>query len=396
MSQNVIFIAAAGSGKTKHILDEVEDKLKRGLSDCKKLAIITYTTLNQNNIKDRLVKKYGCIPQQISVMGWYTFLLDYWIRPFKGDVIQDLYTQHVGMFFSKEPSGIKKRSVGHWAHTYRKGDIWGKFFTPNHHDLYSDKLSEFAVECYNKAKEQILNRLSGIFSVIYIDESQDLAGWDFEVIRILANYEPLGIIMCGDPRQNTYSTSFSQKYYRYNGRPDKFVAERINTTTNNPVVVDTITLSKSHRCIEEICKFSNIIMPEFPASHACNCAKCVEARAAYGHLKGVFLLKESLEKDYLDEYKPVSLIWDSKSINKIKTQEYYNYGESKGLEEDAIIIYPTQKILDFININKPLKENSANKFYVAVTRARFACAILVPDDFANQKNLIPFWDNVHQ
>ena len=53
-----------------------------------------------------------------------------------------------------------------------------------------------------------------------------------------------------------------------------------------------------------------------------------------------------------------------------------NYGESKGLGFDRVLIYPTQKILDFILKNKSLDGTSRAKFYVAITRARHSVGIV--------------------
>lgn len=41
--------------------------------------------------------------------------------------------------------------------------------------------------------------------------------------------------------------------------------------------------------------------------------------------------------------------------------------------------------------NKLLSPNALNKFYVAVTRAKFASALVVPDNFNNQYIDLPFW-----
>ena len=77
MSNNTIYIAAAGSGKTTLILNQVFAKLTDGNLE-KKIGIITYTRKNQENIKARILKKFQYIPSSIQLMGWYSFLLDYW------------------------------------------------------------------------------------------------------------------------------------------------------------------------------------------------------------------------------------------------------------------------------------------------------------------------------
>lgn len=48
MSNNIIYIAAAGSGKTSLILNQVNNRLLSENTD-KKIGIITYTLKNQEN-----------------------------------------------------------------------------------------------------------------------------------------------------------------------------------------------------------------------------------------------------------------------------------------------------------------------------------------------------------
>lgn len=68
-----------------------------------------------------------------------------------------------------------------------------------------------------------------------------------------------------------------------------------------------------------------------------------------------------------------------------------NYGESKGVECNSSIIYPTKEILKWLNNDiKELKPQTKAKFYVALTRARFTASIVVPDNFKNNTGL-PFW-----
>ena len=53
MSNNIIYIAAAGSGKTSLILNQVNNRLLSENTD-KKIGIITYTLKNQENIKVKI------------------------------------------------------------------------------------------------------------------------------------------------------------------------------------------------------------------------------------------------------------------------------------------------------------------------------------------------------
>ncbi len=64
--------------------------------------------------------------------------------------------------------------------------------------------------------------------------------------------------------------------------------------------------------------------------------------------------------------------------NRIKNNhDALNYGNSKGLSYDRVLIYPTNPIINWIKDNNfDLAPTSKSKFYVAVTRARFSVGIV--------------------
>ena len=97
MSANRLFIAAAGSGKTKLIIDEVINEKES------KILITTFTLANEKSIRERLVKANGgCIPQNINIQTWFSFLIEHGIRPYR------FWEARVtGMQLVSEASGIK-------------------------------------------------------------------------------------------------------------------------------------------------------------------------------------------------------------------------------------------------------------------------------------------------
>jgi DNA helicase II / ATP-dependent DNA helicase PcrA len=63
-----------------------------------------------------------------------------------------------------------------------------------------------------------------------------------------------------------------------------------------------------------------------------------------------------------------------------------NFGESKGLSFDRVLIYPTKPIFYWLNNNNSdLAPTSRSKFYVALTRARFSVGIVY--DYNDKTNL---------
>ena len=71
----------------------------------------------------------------------------------------------------------------------------------------------------------------------------------------------------------------------------------------------------------------------------------------------------------------------------VKVNEEYsvmNFGESKGLTFDRVLIYPTKTMMSWIlDHSKDLPYQSKSKLYVAITRARHSVGIV----YDNKKNI---------
>ena len=68
-SKNNFIIASAGSRKTTFLVE-------RALAiQGKRVLITTYTNENVEQVVSYLVVKTGCVPKNITVMSWYSFLL---------------------------------------------------------------------------------------------------------------------------------------------------------------------------------------------------------------------------------------------------------------------------------------------------------------------------------
>ncbi len=393
MANSTIYIAAAGAGKTTFIIRQAMKLYQRGLPKNKKILIVTYTDNNQNNIRHKFLNEYGFIPKDIVILGWFTFLLAYWIRPFKGTVIEQLYNRHVGMLYIEGISGTKTLPNGQVITTYHNDAE--KFLDSSLKHLYSDKIAEFAHKCWEQNKIDLLERISNIADTIFIDEAQDLAAWDFELMKILIRSDKVNCILCGDPRQSTYKTSASAKYSKYSGNIALFTENEINQKRRTFVTIDTTTLSKSHRCDTSICAFASSILPHFPITEMCLCEECSKRRVSYTLPKGVFLVKEQDVQKFVDTYNPLSLRWDKKVKVKNQTESVLNWGECKGLQAEATLIYMTKTLIDWYQPSKKPKKKMSHetlhKFYVAITRAKYAVGLIVPNNFDNSIISLPFW-----
>ena len=90
----------------------------------------------------------------------------------------------------------------------------------------------------------------------------------------------------------------------------------------------------------------------------------------------MFLIRQNDINEYLKTYSPVQL----RENVKTKVNEDFmvmNFGESKGLSFDRVLIYPTNPILKWLSDNNSeLAPTSRSKFYVALTRARYSVGII--------------------
>ena len=64
-------------------------------------------------------------------------------------------------------------------------------------------------------------------------------------------------------------------------------------------------------------------------------------------------------------------------------RDSYNFGSSKGLEFDRVLIYPTKAITDWLKNQKHenLQPTSKSKLYVAITRAKLSVAFVHDDSY---------------
>ena len=353
---NILIIAAAGSGKTTYIV-------KQALSiKNQKILITTYTVQNKKEIEKKFIEIKGCIPANIDIQTWFSFILQHGVKPYKnslyrGDIEGFCLTNNIPNI------GVKKNDVERY------------FFTKNHL-IYSIRLSEFAFECNNKSRNLVIDRISKIYNYIFIDEAQDLAGYDFIFIKELMKETNMTLV--GDLRQRTYKTTNQTKNKTFD---IKSYFEQKHRKNN--IYIDTNTLKTNHRSCSEICKFSDKIYPDYPKTETSNLTKD-------NHM-GIFLIQEEDVEKYLELFKPIQLRWNKRRGTNEKYRTI-NFGNSKGLTFDRVVVYPTEEIVKWLKNNQyDLAKEARAKFYVAVTRARYSVAFVLNNkDIESIKN-IPIW-----
>lgn len=350
---NKLIIAAAGAGKTTYIINEavkLEDK---------KILITTFTEANEQEIKNKIIKIKGYIPSNITVQTWFSFLIKHGIKPYQSVMFECKIN---GVFMTNTKSGLKYKTK--YRPIYYSDNEIKNFFNDKYR-IYSDKISKLAFLVNKKSNGAIINRLMKIFDNIFIDEIQDMAGYDLDFIKLLLESN-INICMVGDIRQTVYSTHYEQKNKQYKN------ANLLNyfkkECKNIKIEIDNSTLNRSYRNCKEICYLANKLYEEY--------AEVISLNNDEAEHKGVFYIKQEDIEKYLLKYKPIQLIYDSKT-NVNKNYITYNFGLSKGLTFDRVLIYPTKDILKwFKTYNIKLKEQTKAKLYVAITRAKYSIASL--------------------
>lgn len=98
MNQNKLIVAAAGAGKTTFLVNEAL-KIKN-----ERVLITTYTQANEAEIKKKIVEVNQCIPPNVIVQTWFSFLLQHGVRPFQGGLFEKEIT---GLILVNSQSGLK-------------------------------------------------------------------------------------------------------------------------------------------------------------------------------------------------------------------------------------------------------------------------------------------------
>ena len=378
MNNNKLIIAAAGSGKTTFLTNEAMKSYKENV------LIATYTEANEEEIRKKFIKKYKCVPNHISIQTWFSFLIKHGIKPYQGTFNELLFRKEIkGMILCNDNEGKYPVTVNGrtFYHPVSEETNFEKHYFTKSFKLYSDRLAKFVVKANKATDGEVINRISRIYQHIFIDEIQDLAGYDLDILKLLFKSDS-NVILVGDPRQVTYLTHHENKYGKYK---DGKIKEFIIAECKKPLTysIDETTLNSSHRNNKDICDFSSKIYEgEFMKIEPCECTQCRNYDETY---EGIFLVRPADVEKYLFEFKPIQLRWDIR--NKVNPEyPVYNFGESKGKTFHRVLIYPTKEMENWIYNNKTdLAYSTRAKFYVAITRARFSVAII--SDFADGTEL---------
>lgn len=362
---NKVIIASAGAGKSTYVVSEALNAATSG----KRILITTFTEACRDEINLKIIKENGFVPPNLFVITWFSFLIKHWIKPYQGC----LFDYDVkGMILCSSKSGLKPYKVAGRAIYWGEKDFKQHYFNSDF-KVYSDKIAKLSLRCNEKSNGKVIARLASCFDEIYVDEVQDLAGYDLEILQTLFS-SAIKITLVGDPRQATYSTVNTEKNAKYK----KAAIVNFFDDKAAGVTVDDKMLNENFRCFHEINDFSNKLYPNFPPSVS-------NVHITSGH-DGVFLLPERLLNQYLETFTPVQLRWDKR---RIVDERYpvFTFGTSKGLTFERVVIFPTEPMLKwFQDNNNALTNDSRAKLYVALTRPMKSVAIVFNDAAAFNTN----------
>lgn len=337
-----IVLAAAGSAKTQMILDRV-------LANPGRSALITtYTTENLAQITRRLEKaSEGVVPSHVTVMTWFSLLVNHAIRPYQRSVFDQ--SNFINAF-----NFLGKRSQ------YTRKDESARYFLDGNRDVYRDGAADLACEVDVRSGGLVCQRLAAMFDDIYIDELQDLAGYDLNFLELLLGSDAT-VVAVGDSRQQTFVTNDSRKNKAFKG--DGLV-EWVKARAD---LCKLEFRNECYRSNQQICDFADSMFPSHPKTVSRN-------ETVTGH-DGIFMITRAEVPTYYAHHHPVVLRY-RRDFDTLGLPAK-NFGVAKGSTYDRTLIFCTRPMLKCLSEGDATKLTSKEKFYVAVTRARFSVAFVI-------------------
>lgn len=362
---NKIIVASAGSRKTTYIVKEALS------SPTDSILILTYTIDNINQIRNSIIRENGFIPTNITILSWFSFLIQECVRPYQNFVYSDTRIETV--YFPPDIGKFKadRRFI-------KKANIKSYFLVGGKY-IINEHISEFSCLCNDKSNGKVIVRLEEIYTKIFIDEVQDISGYDFDIVELLLKSK-IACYLVGDCRQATYFTTCSPKYKKFKG---KNIINLFNDWQTKSLC-SLVEKNDCYRSNQAICDFADGFYPHLTKTQSFNIDTT-------GH-DGLFTIKENQVFSYIEKHKPTILRWD-KTADTLGL-EAKNFGTTKGQTFERVLIFPTDGFKKYLNDGKltkvTRKKNKKTqvvteeikdsfhlaKFYVATTRARHSVAFV--------------------
>ncbi len=353
-----VIIAAAGSGKTQILVDEALANPSR------RVLITTYTRENLREVEARLWGASQGIEHGTTAMTWFEFLLRDGIKPYQA------YKTSIGRIRSINFRTRRQQSSLRWV---RKADF-ERYFLDSENDVYQDAVSDLVCLLDRDSGGKVVARLAACYDAIYIDEMQDLAAYDLDLLERLLGTGIQVIAVC-DPRQAVYSTNTGPRYRQYRrSRIVKWIEAQEGAGR-----LGVEALVECHRCNQPICDFADALYPDLPRTCSRNVADVRDG--------GVYLVDPGDLDSYRAAYSPQELRWSKATAPR--SEKALNFGQVKGATFDRVLIHATKPMTAYLEGGVSLADEARSKFYVAATRARYSVAI-VPNRKIAQSS-VPYW-----
>ncbi len=374
---NQVEFAAAGNGKTYSICECAREASNN--NGDKYVLMISYTNEGVRSLENEYRKQnQGVLDERVIIKSWYSFLLSELIRPYQC-LLQMRYKYYKKEYDFKVPeNGI--RSIA-----FYQEDLPERYYNQTHiqyyinggRDLVPDRTSQLAYKCNEHSEGKSIIRMEGIYSHVFIDELQDYAGWDLEIIKLLFA-SAMQIKCVGDYKQATYRTNNSTKNRRYRDE----AIRNFFTELERRHLCSVSYANTTRRFNQDICDFINTI-------HADEESKVkpytLLERQDIEH-SGVYLIDIRNLERYCAVYEPVILRFRRDvDVPFPHACKIYNYGGSKGATYERIVIIPVGTVLPFLTKQTHISANQTrSKFYVACTRAKHSVIFAIDNPVENK------------
>lgn len=347
-SLNEAVVAAAGSGKTQYLIEQaVADPGSR-------ILILTYTNENLRQLNARLWSQRGGFPPNVETMTLVAFLLRECVKPYQS-VKTDEPNLIRSVQFQDRPASAQNAGIRRFK----------QFFLNSSGDVYSDHLAQAAFVINEASGGAVIRRLERLWAQIFVDEAQDLAGYDLMLLEVFLRSQ-IRILLVGDPRQGVYATNNNPRYKQYRG-------SKIVSWVDGQVATGILSKKERTECrrsVASICSFADQLYPDLPTTVSTK-------PVSEGRHAGVFFVLEKNLEEYRAAVRPQELRWDRR--NKKAGPTARNMGEVKGSDFPDVLIFLTQPMIDYLDgVESTLKPMALAKFYVAITRAEYSVGLLVP------------------
>jgi DNA helicase-2/ATP-dependent DNA helicase PcrA len=208
----------------------------------------------------------------------------------------------------------------------------------------------------------VMRRLAQRFDHIFVDEIQDMAGYDLDVLELILK-AGIKLSMVGDHRQATFRTNQSNRNSTFAGIN---IVKKFRQWDKSGLAVLSYE-QHTHRCHQHIADLGDSLFPSEPTTKSLNTTLTCH--------DGVFVVAPAHISTYMNRFAPQVLRLDKKTA--CQELSAMNFGEAKGLTFDRVLIFPHglgRKWLGSGNLKHV--EKSAAKLYVGVTRARYSLAFV--------------------